>query len=638
MGIYSYVTPAVDQEYVSSKAITIMGMESNPELHDGMYIVSEENRTFEVDTRDGSIHYVDHSKLYNVTGGNTLPSPEVCRTIADLFLNERDLLPSSFNYSSTSTFNASAFNPVSEETLTKVLHYQVDYNCSIGEYAIRGPGAQISVVIGDEGEVISFDYNWRNLVQHSSVQVIEYNSLLSMNGISPNDVQSHSLCYYAGTDEDDENLLVPRYEVLVDAGENVSSIPLLLQATEIAPIVTIVSPENAVTSSSGSTLTFNCSVFNGVAPFTYVWSSDIDGDLSTHQSFSTSSLSSLVENNAPIPHTISIIVEDANGLVATDSLTVMITDLAQVDLMWIIVGLVAIGLISLLVVMRKKRGHAVLLLALALLSAFVCIPVASASSDVTGDNPVTSKRIRLEESYDDRYTELGAVYVGYTHPRPLPYAKWNTVKFYEHMTTTGGYDPSFLFGEYAACEYDFKSVNFNGMDAYYSDAVDFLYYNDHGGPDGFSFSAERHYTFFHYSNAEWGDGDLEFIVTDACSVLKWENPDTGKNIWDRWAPAFKGLHIMCGFATGSHDTRNRGLIFARYLTRGYRMMTAWFRACAETEDSRIVSAILYATKSVDAWNPSPDDPVYDHAHGFGFVASDPTPTLLKWFIYLTSPC
>jgi len=143
-----------------------------------------------------------------------------------------------------------------------------------------------------------------------------------------------------------------------------------------------------------------------------------------------------------------------------------------------------------------------------------------------------------------------------------------------------------------------------------------------------------------HSEARWGDGDLEWIVLDACSPLAWEN-ENGENVFERWGPALQGVHMICSFATGSQNVQTRGMRFAMYLTGPffrYTIKKAWFQACADTEGSNCWAAVLYATKSADPWSPQLDDPIHDHAHGFGYVSSDPTPSTTKWLVWIASQC
>lgn len=134
------------------------------------------------------------------------------------------------------------------------------------------------------------------------------------------------------------------------------------------------------------------------------------------------------------------------------------------------------------------------------------------------------------------------------------------------------------------------------------------------------------------------DGDLETIVFDACSTLRWENKDE-KNVFERWDQTIQGVHQICSFVTTSHNARTRGERFGLDMTGlsvvlpARTIIQAWFRACLETEGSDIKAAVFYASKSPDPENPQLDDPINDHAYGYGYVCSDLIPGTFSWYLY-----
>ena len=138
-------------------------------------------------------------------------------------------------------------------------------------------------------------------------------------------------------------------------------------------------------------------------------------------------------------------------------------------------------------------------------------------------------------------------------------------------------------------------------------------------------------------DCSWGEGDLEWIIFDACSPLGWVNEDQ-VNVFDRWGMVFGGLHMVCSFATTSHNVQTRGIWFAMNLSFGMRVKDAWFTACAMTEGFGSFSAVLYASKSPDPHHPQWDDCHNDQAHGFGYVSSDPDPGEWLWLVYIVNPC
>ncbi|MHA2395910.1 MAG: hypothetical protein ACXAC0_04335, partial [Candidatus Thorarchaeota archaeon] len=67
-------------------------------------------------------------------------------------------------------------------------------------------------------------------------------------------------------------------------------------------------------------------------------------------------------------------------------------------------------------------------------------------------------------------------------------------------------------------------------------------------------------------------------------------------------------------------------------------VNAWFKACLETEPSDHLAAVFYGSKSPNPFNPQLDDPINDHAYGFGYVCTDPTPGSFGNFVYIVSSC
>jgi len=643
MGVYELITPEVNDSIVSSRAL-LFDLRGTVQENGSHFILSSGNRTFEMDSRDGSMWYADYARLWNVSLGTSLPSLAECKRISDDFLVDADLLPGSVQYLNTGGANASAFNGAVGALLTKTLYRQVNYQRTLEGRPVRGPGGQISVMVGDGGDVIGFDWNWRAVQLHSTLPVIGFNSLLGLYGLSADDVANYSLHYYAGPDDEYQKFLFPVYEVKLrtEIGDNASEAFRELSATEFSPMVTITTPADSSTYVAGQAITFNCTASNGEGPYTFSWSSTIDGNLSDSQSFSTSALSAEVKQGEPVSHTVTVTVADANGLTGADSIQVTVTERQPVSpTTVVIVGLVAIALIAFVLMRRKRGGIGALLFLLILFSCFVIPPMASAASCPAASS-LDDERSGYDtmSAYDEGVKEIGIEWVGVTASPPLPNSGINSGGFMDWMCTHGGYTGVFNFGEQEAWEEDFKYTSIGGNDVGYVDAVDFVYYQDHGGPDGVAFSSMHDDKALYYTECKWGDGDLEWIVLDACSPLAWQ-PVGKVNVFERWGQVFQGLHMICSFATGSSNVQIRGTVFAYLLTGGYGLTplpiySSWFQACAATQGPDCWTAVLYATESIDPWNPQLDDPINDHAHGFGYVCTDPLDA--KWLVWIATTC
>ncbi|MBY8997227.1 MAG: immunoglobulin domain-containing protein [Candidatus Thorarchaeota archaeon] len=651
MPIYELITPEVNETHTELMARSLTPIpEISAEEVEGVWVVNYLNQTFEMDRRDGSMWYADYDKIWNVALGIEVPTPSDCRVDADDWLERNGLLPANAVFAGFGSTNVTAYNPDAGETRSKVLQWHVNYEFTVGEYPVTGEAAQISVMIGNNGDIVGFDWKWRATepVAYATSSLIEYESVLEAYGIPTSEVVDHRLVYT--TDEGDDNkLLYPVWELeLLEEADDV--IPLVvslvhIDATLFDPQVEITTPSAAISVMPGQSVTFDCSVQFGTPPYTYEWGSDFDGVLSTAKTFSTMTLSKVTKKDTPIPHAVWIKVRDYEGRGASDVVAVTVEDVdfnppPTLTITLVAVSGVAILAASLLVLRRKKGGFALLFL-LMMFSAFMLFPVTFASGGVSDVRQFTPSA--PTGAYDDGLKEVGIEWVGMSHHnKPLWNTETNIEGFYNWMGAYGGYSQEFNWGEYSAWEEDFKDAAFSGTDTEWVDAVDFVYYQDHGGPDGVSFTSNHDDKGLEYSALRLGDGDLDTIVFDACSPLAWEN-DNGDDVFQRWAPSLQGIHQVLSFGTTSQNSAVRGTKFALYMT-GFSILqpttivNAWFRACAETEGSDRLAAVFYATKSPDPNNPQLDDPINDHAYGFGYVCSDPTPGSFSWYMYITSSC
>jgi len=643
LSIYELITPDVNQSYTQYLARTLFGLtDTQAEEAEGMFVVNSGNRTFEVDS-DGSYWYADYDKLWNVSLGSEVPTPAICKRDADAWLQLNGLLPANAVFANMGSTNVTAYNPDAEETREKVLQWHVNYEFAIDDIPITGQAAQISVMVGDNGDIVGFDWKWREIESevYATSNLTEYESILEAYGIPLSRVVDHRLVY---TTDEDNVLLFPVWEIEVfEYEEDLEIISLLyFDATVFDPEVEIVTPSAAISVMPGQSVSFDCSVSFGTPPYTYEWRSDFDGSLSTSKTFSIMTLSEVLKKGTPVPHAITVQVRDAENRWTRDivAVTVEEVDFLPDTTLTIAVAIGAFVLVAALLILRRRKGGFVLLFLLMMFSAFMFLPVTFASSEMSNIRQFTPSA--PTGAYDDGVKEVGIEWVGLSHNKPLPNTETNIEGFYNWMKIYGGFSQEFNWGEYSAWEEDFKDAQFSGTDTEWIDAVDFVYYQDHGGPDGVAFTSSHDDTGLEYSALRLGDGDLDSIVFDACSPLKWEN-NNGDDVFQRWAPSLQGIHQVLSFGTTSQNSAVRGTKFALYMTgfmflQPTTIINAWFRACAETEGSDRLAAVFYASKSADPLNPQLDDPINDHAYGFGYVCSDPVPGSFSWYVYITSSC
>jgi len=187
----------------------------------------------------------------------------------------------------------------------------------------------------------------------------------------------------------------------------------------------------------------------------------------------------------------------------------------------------------------------------------------------------------------------------------------------------------FDWGDDVAWDQDFEQSGTgspsSGTDQLWADSVDIAFYSGHGNIDGGFFGiANLDDGIARPSNIRLGDQNCEWVVFDACEVLK----DDG-NVFGRCRQMFTGLHYVLGFHTTCGDSGDRGRIFAERLNAGDRVRDAWIHACTETEGSDTWLAYMRADAAgTDTFN--------DHWWGKGFTSTDPSNPTIRF--YLKTSC
>lgn len=113
-----------------------------------------------------------------------------------------------------------------------------------------------------------------------------------------------------------------------------------------------------------------------------------------------------------------------------------------------------------------------------------------------------------------------------------------------------GVPTAFQFHGLSAWEEDFKKASAGGTDSSFTDNVDATWYTGHGGPNGFTFKNTTHDdNRITPADADWGNGDLEWLQLESCQVLRDTNGSMDQLA--RWGGAINGLHMMNGFHTNA---------------------------------------------------------------------------------------
>ena len=114
-----------------------------------------------------------------------------------------------------------------------------------------------------------------------------------------------------------------------------------------------------------------------------------------------------------------------------------------------------------------------------------------------------------------------------------------------------GIGTAFDFRGMNAWEEDFKKASLGGNDTNFADNVDAQWYTGHGWSGGFTFKNTTHDDgTIVPGDADWGNGDLEWLQLESCQVLRDTN---GTNdYFGRWGGTINGLHMLNGFDTNAY--------------------------------------------------------------------------------------
>lgn len=179
----------------------------------------------------------------------------------------------------------------------------------------------------------------------------------------------------------------------------------------------------------------------------------------------------------------------------------------------------------------------------------------------------------------------------------------NVDQFCERMKW-GGWTQERRWKDDYAWESDFEDSTRGGFDNYEADSVDLVYFCGHGNEYGIAFGTLHDRVpggsdyFAENVEIKWGDSDMEWIVLDACLVLRhtsdnkwwqrWDNPTGYPN--SSALTIHAGLHVMMGWHSISklYDCwksgwKSRGGWFADEVRTGQNVWTAWHVATTSTK-------------------------------------------------------
>ena len=440
------------------------------------------------------------------------------------------------------------------------LDTHVLYQFDLGGVPLTGPGSNLRVSFGPDGDATSLHVSMRKLQLAGEIPIISIDEAARRCAERyPNlgGSQRPRLVYYAPELPSLIGLLLPAvqkimpcYECGGDApvgGQLVNLLQTIIPATDDPDLIPTVLLEAAA---RGNLVSAKAIVRGGTPPYTFQWSSS-SADLSGFPSDASEIEYEARPRGEEKTDTVRVIVTDVNGLPVSASKTVEIEGGAVGPMFAAAVG----GVV-----------------------------------DYGTERAVSDMGSGIQSGFNSRMSGGGA------------FRRFN-------FTGLSCWERDFLQGG-------------NGVDHLYTDNVDLTFYIGHGYGGGFTFESNQNDGEVYYTDAigDWGNGDMEWLALTSCQVLK----DTygGKKWYDRWIPDFDGLHIMLGFETNAHDWSGFGYAFADWMhgKLGFlppmRVRDAWFLAKAEQQPASDIAV------AIGVIGPGGCHNMNDYFHGRGPVGPD----------------
>jgi hypothetical protein len=332
-----------------------------------------------INERSGSVMYLNGSKAYTFSASDpVLPSDTQAKILADNFLSANGLLTADVNFvgvrsicaqtvplpgpnnvdanlASSWHYKYGYFNAQSDPNdanFAPVTHYKhVNYKRMMDvngrNYPVVGPGGKITVMLDGSWDVRMFIKIWRELSQTDNVPLIgAANAVQKFHELGQDaltkgsrlpvceriEVDKVTLGYYEDSFSKLQELVPPVYvlDLTCDHGESSEKTRVYMSAMNEPLDANIISPNDDAIFDTNVPITFTGSVQGGTPPYSYEWSSDVEGVLSTSAGFTTSSLDtrrlSDPDSDELIPHTITFAVIDRKGFESKEFIQVTIKE------------------------------------------------------------------------------------------------------------------------------------------------------------------------------------------------------------------------------------------------------------------------------------------------------------------------
>ncbi len=270
---------------------------------DGTLIATDGRIELSIDPTTGAPTLVDTALYLSDRDPGQLPSPGNASEIAAQFLRVADLLPSDGSVRSVTTlFRGGSDRNGEPSERTIALHHNVLFQRNLNNLPVFGPGGELTVSVGDEGQILRTNRNcWAPVRPGKEVELLpaqviiqalaELPSLVAIDGFTPvaSDIQIDKLelGYYATECGRGLPLIRPVYNMLITVFElspegdrSVSTFEVNAYADALPAVASIKSDVKDCVN-PGETVCFEVDLQGGTPPFTAQWSDSSAGHVGT---------------------------------------------------------------------------------------------------------------------------------------------------------------------------------------------------------------------------------------------------------------------------------------------------------------------------------------------------------------------
>jgi hypothetical protein len=274
------------------------------------------------------------TELWLSEPGTNLPDPIQAESDATQLLIDLGRYPADVEGAQIRWFTGAAAEDITGVVLGDTSDYniQVGFRRSLMGYPVTGPGAKISVDLGSNGYVERWsEAGWRSVGTPEMMALIPLDDILTVLATHGSDATIDGITlpadtilineviqgYYEYNRWTDQEYIEPIYIIsatLLHEGA-ADDFTIHMDALRVPPTVSISTPSDSSLFEENTPINFQAIAMGGTPPYSFEWTSNIDGPLGSGSSIQTT-LSVGYKGADLVMHSITVAVTDNAGVVA----------------------------------------------------------------------------------------------------------------------------------------------------------------------------------------------------------------------------------------------------------------------------------------------------------------------------------